>query len=305
MSAIPSTSLDVSPVAPRRYVVGRPVTRQLVVMEAVKLAKRPMTWVSLLLLAGGLAGVFVLGYTSAHTTGIDAAARAGRIADLTLPKGIDSAFDVLGQIGPIVLAVFAALMIGSEFGWGTIRTMASTGASRSKLLLAKMLVLAGASALFLLMAALAGALASLAVTLFDGRHISAGTFDAHWFGQLALSLARTELVWFTIVMLAFAVATVFRSVAAGVAVGIGWMVLERVLLAFLITLGRLGDRVSQGLLVVNVNGLLRYNGTLPHAVDPGTPAEWRTIAILGCYMLVLLAVALVVFQRRDITTGGS
>jgi ABC-2 type transport system permease protein len=283
----------------------RPGFGALVAMESGKLLKRPVTWISTGLLTAGLAAVMLLGDVTIQSANIDAALRASRIADLTLPKGIDSSFDVLGQVGPVVMAVVAALIVGSEFSWGTMRVLVASGASRSKILLSKVVVLGVFTATVVILATASGALASLAITVAHGVQIPSGTFNAPWFGELAWTMARTWLVMFTLAVVSFSVATLARSVAAGIAVGIGWLTLERVLIVFLGSLGSLGSWIMKGLLLININGLLRYNGPLPHAVDPGTPVEWHTVVILAGYCLTLLLAAIVVFQRRDISSGGS
>ena len=283
---------------------ARASLRSLVSMERMKLVKRPMTWITFLILVAGVAAIIFLAYISLHASNVRPDQKAERLHNFTWPVGIVRSFDISGFLGQIVMVVLAASLVGSEYGWGTIRVMVGTGASRIKLLLAKLLALTGATIVFLLAAAAAGSLASLINTVAGGHPITLGTVNAAWWGDLALMILRSSFVLWVMVVLAFSIASLTRSVATGIAVGIGWPFLEQILAALIGLLGNIGDEIKKWLISTNTSALTQRNGFGPHTVDPGTPGAWHAFLVLMVYCVVLLVLAFTVFWRRDISSGS-
>ena len=292
--------------APRPITVPRAQASlgSLVSMERMKLIKRPMTWITFLILVAGVAAIIFLAYISLHASNVRPDEKANRLHNFTWPTGIVRSFDISGFLGQIVMVVLAASLVGSEYGWGTIRVMVGTGASRTKLLLAKLLALTGATIVFLVAAAAAGSLASLVNTVAGGHPVTLGTVNAAWWGDLALMIARSSFVLWVMVVLAFSIASLTRSVAAGIAVGIGWPFLEQILAALIGLLGNIGDEIKKWLISTNTSALTQRNGFGPHTVDSGTPGAWHAFLVLIVYAVVLLVVAFTVFWRRDISSGA-
>lgn len=291
----------IQPAAPRREQAS---LRALVNMERMKIIKRPMTWITFLILVIGVAAIVSIAYVSIHASNVSATEKANRISNFTWPTGITRSFEIGGFLGQIVLVVLAASLVGSEFGWGTIRVMVGTGAARTKLLLAKLIALTQTTFVFMLAAALAGTLASLLVTVLGGHTVTLGTVNASWWGDLALMILRSFFVLWVMVVLAFAVSTVTRSVAAGIAVGIGWPFLEQILSALLGLVGNIGNTINKWLLSTNMDALTRRDGFGPQKIDPGTLGAWRAFAVLAMYCLVLIVVSVILFRQRDIASGS-
>lgn len=273
-------------------------------MERMKILKRPMTWVTFLLLVIGVAAFVVVAYIAIRASNLDAARKATRILNFIWPTGITRSFEITNFLGQILLIVMAASVVGSEYGWGTIRALVGTGASRTKLLAAKLIALTLTTAVYLVAAAAAGTLASLVVTLAGGHPVTLGTVNATWWGNLALMILRTFFVLWVMMVLAFTVTSLTRSVAAGIAVGIGWTFLEQIVAALLGLLGNIGAEVHKWLISTNTMALMQRNGLVSPTIEPGTPSAWRAFAILAIYSVVLLVFAFGVFRRRDITTGS-
>jgi ABC-type transport system involved in multi-copper enzyme maturation permease subunit len=272
-------------------------------MERLKILKRPMTWITFLIIVAGTAAIVFIAYLTIHASDVKPAEKASRIADFTWPTGITRSFDIGGFLGQILLVVVAASLVGSEYGWGTIRVMVGTGASRTKLLLAKLIAVSLAAIIFLLGAAAAGSLASLINTVAGGHTLTLGTVNGAWWGDLALMILRSWFALWVMVVLAFSIASVTRSVAAGIAVGIGWPFLEQILAALLGLVGNIGDEIRKWLISTNTNALVTRNGFGHHTVDSGTPGAWHAFLVLLVYAVVLLVISFVVFQRRDIPSG--
>jgi ABC-type transport system involved in multi-copper enzyme maturation permease subunit len=278
--------------------------RALVTMERMKIVKRPMTWITFLILLIGVAAIILVAYLAIHSSNLRPQEKASRLNNFIWPTGIIRSFDIGGFLGQILLVVVAASMVGSEFGWGTIRVMVGTGAARTKLLLAKLIALTLTTIVYLLAAAAVGSLASLFVTVVGGHMVTLGTMNASWWGDLALMILRSFFVLWVLVVLAFSVASLTRSVAAGIAVGIGWPFLEQILAALLGLIGNIGKDIDKWLISTNTDALRMRNGFGPHSIDPGTPGAWHAFIVLAVYCAVLLTASIVVFRRRDIASGS-
>lgn len=278
--------------------------RSLVAMERMKIVKRPMSWITFLILVLGVAVIVFLAYLSLHASNVNPTEKANRLHNFIWPTGITRSFDISGFLGQIVLVVLAASLVGSEYSWGTIRVMVGTGAARTKLLLAKLIALTQTTIVFLLASAAAGTLASLVVTVAGGHTVTLGTVNAAWWGDLALMILRSFFVLWVMVVLAFSIASLTRSVATGIAVGIGWVFLERILGALLGLLGNIGAEIDKWLITTNTNALVVRNGLGPHTAASGIPGAWRAFAVLAFYCVVLIGLAVVAFRRRDIASGS-
>lgn len=275
----------------------------MVSMEWLKLLKRPMTWIIFLFLVPGTAGIIVLSYLSVVLSNTDPELRAMNLEGRLLPGGIMNSLEIAGVLGGILMVILAAGLIGSEYGWGTIRPLVASGASRSKIFLAKFVTLTEVIVSFVLLAIAAGWLASFVLTLIEGQPATLGTVDAEWLIDLGLSIARTTFVIFVSATIAFTVAFVTRSLAAGIGIGIAWMILEQVVSLFLERLGHTGEVIRDLLISTNTSALAMRNGFGPSEFSPNIPPEYQAVGILVLYCTLLLGFAWLVFRRRDIASG--
>lgn len=274
-------------------------------MEALKMRKRPMTWISFALLMLAVTSIPVLGYIAINASDFGSPAlKAEELQSFLLPNGIQLGLDISIIVGSILLTVIGAGLIGSEYGWGTTRVLVGSGADRTRLMMAKILYLARLTLMFLLAGTLVGSLASLAVTVVSGNELTLGTVDAGWFADLGLMLLRGYLVTILSAVIGFAVASITRSFAAGIAVGIGIGMLEPILTALLGLAGTVGDIVNQFLITPNTTAVLALNG-----FGEVTPADnllnpWQAAGVLLAYIGILLGAAILVFRRRDVPSGS-
>ncbi|MDQ2787295.1 MAG: ABC transporter permease [Chloroflexota bacterium] len=268
-------------------------------MELFKLAKRPMTWALLLLICGGtgLADLIVMHNLSGATPGV----YASTLRDLTLPGVIPITLATLSIFAAMMAAILAASSIGNEYGWGTLRPMLATGMSRSRFLTAKFLALSCVAVAFIIVPLLLNTLIAVPIALVHHLPVMTGTIDAAWFGALAAMLARTFLTVLMPMTIAFLLGIVGRSQAVGVGAALGWMVGEQLVTLLLATVGQSWARTLEDQLPGNLGrSLLRYNTFGAVAQHAGMLSEGRAALSLLVYGTVGLAVALVVFRRRDI-----
>lgn len=282
----------------------RPGLGALIAMESMKLVYRPVVWVTLALLAGGSALITLMAYLSTRASNLDAANQAARLQTFIMPHGLMESFAIASRLSGILLVVVAAALIGSEFSWGTIKVMVSSGASRSRLFFAKLITLLSVVVVYLTIGVIAGSVASVIVTIVSGNALTFGNVNGAWLADASMAALRSSFVIVVLAILAFAVSGVTRSLVAGVTAGIGWIVLEQVLHVFLSTIGNVGLFIDRLLISSNISALMQRNGFGPQRIEPHTPSELAAFSILILYSLVLIAIAYVAFTRRDIQAGS-
>lgn len=272
----------------------------LIRMELLKLRKRPMTWVLLILLLGGIGFITVVSVLQLRS--VDPTIREDLLRNITLPGTLPRTAEFVYFFGSIMLSILAASTIGSEYSWGTLRPMLATGVPRGRFLAAKLIALALVAALFAILPLLMNALLALPIAAWNNVPYLTGTFDAAWVGDLGAILGRTYLLVLMPMAIAFFVALVGRSQAAGIGAALGLMIGEQIVVVLLLSLDQPWTRAVANLLPGrNSQVLLNHNGfgALP-PMPPGLPGEPRALLTLALYGVVALVVAIVVFRRRDV-----
>jgi ABC-type transport system involved in multi-copper enzyme maturation permease subunit len=185
-----------------------------------KLARRPATYVTFGLLAGLLA-LIIVAVSASGGRGQNGNGPANPLAIVTFPGAYDLILSFILGLGGLFAVVYGAAIAGSEWSWGTLKTVVARGESRSRYMLATfaaIAVVAGAGLLVSfgigVVSAIAGA--SIAHVSLDGL----GNADA--LGRLPEHFARG---WASIVMegaIGFTIATLARSQLAGIGAGIAF-----------------------------------------------------------------------------------
>lgn len=271
--------------------------------ELLKLRKRPASWVVLALL---VVFVLVFGYlllwllaTNAPEEAFSGGPPPGELLETLHPDELTAyaASSVTGVGGALVL-VLGALVAGSEYGWGTVHTIAVVRPGRVTIALAKVAAVAVAAAVLSLVGfAAAGAGAGI-VAAAEGLSGWPGAWEVvralgvSWlvltaWGQLGLGLG-------------------FLTRNTGVAVGIGLvylLVLESLATLLPDTVGAV--RVARdSLLGVNANALVARFGEVGADLGAGTGSgaiePVQAALVVSAYAVVLAAVSAVTFGRREL-----
>lgn len=261
--------------------------------ELFRLRKRPQSWILLLimfLVTGGLyVGFAIAASASPEPDGIK--------EDLALPRVFQSGMELSSLVGFILIVVMAAGLIGNEYGWNTIRPLVARSRSRTGLLTAKWVTVA-IYAIVLFLCGLVAAIGFSAVTSSIAGNFEGVTGDllVDWvvsFGRLLISNAPYAALAFTLALIA-------RSNAAGISVGLGLAFVEPLLWALLGFLGdgfgtaeRFGIAYSSGKLT-NMNG---------HNASVSTDEAWRAAIVMTVYTVIFVVSSYIVFRRRDVTPG--
>jgi ABC-2 type transport system permease protein len=214
--------------------------------------------------------------------------------DVTFSSFQDLGLSVsLGFFAGVMFAIIAAGMMGNEYSWNTLRPLVARSRSRASLLAAKMVAL--------MVYALVFTLAMVVVVTglyFVGSWIageSAG-FSVGVLGHgivFALTLLYANAPYMA---LAFMLATVFRSNAAGIAGALGLSFIEQPIFALLGLASSFFESVSRW--------GVSYNAGVVSDIDfTWSDGGGRAVAILAVYTLLFLGIAYAVFTRRDVTSG--
>jgi ABC-2 type transport system permease protein len=186
--------------------------------DILKLRRRLATWLSLALLVGLLALVFLaIGGTAGRST--QPGARAA-LAILSFPQAYGAVLAFITGLGGLLAVIYGATVAGSEWTWGTLKSAVARGESRTLYLLSTFAAVALMLAIGLLVAYGAGLLAAYVGGRIAGVPIG-DVADSATLSRLPLQLVRTWVALLEVAALGFAIATLARSQLAGIGVGIG------------------------------------------------------------------------------------
>ncbi|MHB8584448.1 MAG: ABC transporter permease [Thermoplasmatota archaeon] len=209
--------------------------------EATKAAREPSLYILLAILVG-YAAILVFGLASAlrapKTSSFDPSAllaplKAGAVAFLT---------SILSGIGTILLLIFSAQLIGTEFSRGTLRTLLTSRARRSDVVIAKLVILAFATAAASVIVVAGGVIGALILSQVAGQSfVHADPQAVAWIvARVFVQLA----VW---AAFGFAVTLWVRSTGVGIGIALGTLFIGDTLQGLLRSLGTFGDYISHAL----------------------------------------------------------
>ncbi len=208
---------------------GQPGFGALVGMELHKLRYRPMTWVIFGMITAMLSGLMTLGYIVTRTMQRPPGVSLDEHVESFLFPGVfQEGFSIIGGFGFILVVVIAAAIIGSEYSWGTVRVLVGSGVPRTRLLAAKLVTVLLVTTALTLTGFVAFTMTSLGISLLGGHAINTSWLDGAAVVDLSLMIARTIFTLLVPALLAFTVAVLSRSLAAAIAVGIGFMIAESI-----------------------------------------------------------------------------
>ena len=214
---------------------------------------------------------------------------------LVLPGAMESVFGSMSMFGMLLVVVLSASVVGSEYGWGTLRQMLAKGTSRNNYLTSKFLTVAIAVLAGVLLVVAAGLTATLITSSLVEGGIGWNGFTAYFFGSLGRLLLAMS------VYLAFAalVAVVLRSAAMGMAVALAGWFGESTIVALLSSSSGWLAEAARYTIGYNTNNLLALNALTPLGeLEPW----WRGVIILAVYIAAFLGAAYLLFRRQDLTT---
>jgi ABC-type transport system involved in multi-copper enzyme maturation permease subunit len=275
----------------------------IVAAELQKLVRRPATWV-LLGLWPSLQMVFsyVIPYVSyKRGAGFEGQPPEALLTSTLPDRVVENTISGLPLFGGALLLTLGALITGSEYGWGTLKTLLGQGPRRVTVLagqlLALLVVLAGAVALTSLLSAAATAIIATAEGV---------TADWPTAGALARGFGGGLLISATWGALGMLLGTALRGTALAIGLGLVWVLaIENLVVNLAAPLLPFIESAQAGLPGVNAGSLVAALGRPGATVDTpgvaaivgGTQAAW----VLVGFFVLFTALTGLLLARRDVT----
>jgi ABC-2 type transport system permease protein len=198
-------------------------------LSLLKLARRPASWVVLLVLLG-LITLFFLGLGASAGQDVDAAEELSIRLLLSFPNAYTFLVGIILVFGGFLAVVYGAAVIGADWAWGTIRAIIARGESRTRYTVVTFGAITLVLGIGILVAFAAGAVAAVvAAGMADVD--SAGATDPTTLATLPELLARTWLGVTEQAAIGFAIAMLARSQLAGIGAGLA-LYFGQIFLAF-------------------------------------------------------------------------
>ena len=221
----------------------------------------------------------------------------------TLPDSITGTIGGFSSIGPLLIMILAASVMGSEYGWGTLRNVLTRGTGRWQLLSAKLLLLLRLCSDVLIILAVFAVVSSLIATVIPPDETGGLADSGKW---LDIVTEYLKIVYSLVPFIALSVflTVLTSSTAVGVAVSIGYYFVESIVSPLL----KLNDtlaNVTDYLLIASVNTWTAVSFVQVEVSSGGAPVERTSDAlqaflVIFVYTAALLAAAFWLFMRRDI-----
>jgi len=224
---------------------------------------------------------------------------------IQLPDSITYIFETIGGIGVLFMIILGASFIGSEYSWGTLRTLLTREPRRKRFLLAKLAALALATIIGMSFALLVGVILSVIFTKMLGEPVNLNFLSLSFLWDFLKMFARTGLVLFSWLLLAYCVTILTGSTVAGIAVGIAYSFIEGLVTA-IPAVAKVIEKIIPYLLSYNGNVLLTAGREVTVAVGfggplPEAPSPLHATIVLLVYSGIFLAISLYAFQKKDVT----
>lgn len=275
--------------------------------EWLKLSRRPATWVlgiilCVSVLALGYAFIFLasqlVGRSPASPNNPDPRAAAQGFREGMLPRNLlTTVIPLLSTLGGPIALILGALAIGSEYSWGTMKTILTQRPGRLSVIGGKLLGLAPILLIFAVGALLIGLVASLLYAAGSG-----GSLAPPGVGALLKGVGASWLILAAWATLGVALAALFRSAALAIGLGLVYaLALENIVgtVAFFV------DQIESFrrlLLGANTSALSNYfadpsPGSFAEAAR--IPPERATLVLLA-YLAVFLLITGLAIRQRDV-----
>jgi ABC-type transport system involved in multi-copper enzyme maturation permease subunit len=295
--------------------------RDLIVAELMKSRTRWLPYVLLLVMVlGAGVQVWLFGYTAwwdIHDDP-DPVIREDLpmvIRAFVLPWALPTLLDAGQFWGSLIIGIFIASAVATEYNWGTIRQAVARGQSRAQWLTVKLIGLALFCAMLLLLTLGWGVVSMLITSSLADAPV---TLDPPGPAELPVAeipimILRAGFCILPYALLAFAMAVVGRSTALGATGIILFLIIESTVVPIFGALPDPWPSFRSVTIAHNVSGVLAANKiddvdyfslAARETPDPGElPDPWLAFTVLCIWCAGLLAATYYIFQRRDLRLG--
>ena len=205
--------------------------------------------------------------------------------------------------GGVIALMLGVLAFGSEYGWGTLRTLFTQRPGRLRVVGSKLLALAGVLVLFVLVVYAAGAVASTAIALREDVDIAWPSASILLRGLAAGWLILAVWAAFGVVL-----AVLSRGTALAIGIGILYALVIEGLLSALASQVTFLDRLVEFFLRANGYSLVAALGVSADDVAGNGPGSFsgpfvdgaQALLVLALYGAVFLVLSGWLLRRRDV-----
>ena len=276
--------------------------------EMFKTVRRLAVWVCVL---GLLAAAITIGYAipwlaETFTKNVQGLPEGVTLADLKITlypaNFVRETLQQWNLLGGVFALIVGVLLQGSEYGWGTVKTLYTQHDGRLAMLFGKLGTLVVIVVVMVIGIFAVDAVASAAAATLDGKSID---FPAAT--EILKGVAALILIYVFWAGFGFVLATAFRQSAMAIGIGLAYaLVVEGLIFGF--GGGLLGDwvkKVQEWFPIANTGYLTDAFGTitirgLQSAVKPYADAT-HAISVLLIYVVAFVAISAVLLRRRDVT----
>ena len=271
-----------------------------VAAELLLLRKRASTWI-LLGVWTTLAVTFA--YVVPYVTYLNEPA-PDALADVLPERLVGTLMAGFPFFGGVLALMLGVLAVGSEYGWGTLKTLLTQGPGRLHVFGAKLIALAIALVAFVLSVFAVGAIASYAIAAREGA-----TLDSPSTWLLLRGLAAGWLVLAAWTAFGVLLGVLSRGTALATGIGILYALVIEGLLSALASQVSVIDRLVEFFLRANAYSLVNALGVSADDIADNGPGSFsgpfvdaaQALLVLGSYTVAFLVLAAWLLRRRDVT----
>jgi ABC-type transport system involved in multi-copper enzyme maturation permease subunit len=286
------------------------VVLRLIGVELYKIRRRMLSKVLASIALVAAIGIFLLYFLLALLFSSGSSQVANDIAEqLRFPLSLGVAVQTALTVGQILIITLAGIIVGEEYGVGTVRLMFTRGPTRIQFLLAKIGALITCNVIGVLGMILLGLLTGQIVTPFLTVHQSFDFLSAAWIGH-ALLLVLYLLLGLTVyALMALFFATLGKTTAAGIGITLVWVLVIEGLGGTLGLVGKamqgpVGDilvAIPHCLIGRNVDALLQNQGHYLFSSALSDVPDGQALLVLAFYIALFIGLSWWITVRRDVT----
>jgi ABC-2 type transport system permease protein len=275
--------------------------------ESLKMLRRPAVYVlgiillAILVLLSYLFGWLILSHPPPRTTFPPGVTPAELKKAFYPPNMVRQALSNASVLGGVLALILGVLTVGSEYGWGTLKTVLTQRPARLEVFLAKVVAVAGTLAVFAVLNLFAAAVMSVLLGLIDGQSLAFPDFL-----QIIAGLGTTWLIWNWYAAFGGFLAYWFRQSALAIGIGLAYLLVIDSLVFRIV--GQLGGTIVQTVEEFfpgpNALALIQSFGSATPAAQ-GIPrpitGAWQATLVVALYLLAALVASAILLRKRDVT----
>lgn len=270
--------------------------------EFLVLRKRAATWI---LLGLWLAMTVFFGYILPYISYRNDTGPAGRNAldDLVPRQFVGNVLGGFPFFGGILILILGVLVLGSEYGWGTLKVLFTQRPGRLQIFAAKLVAVGVVLLVFVVGSFAVAALASWLIAIREDAAV-----DWPVVGQLLRGVGAAWLIFAVWAALGVFLAEISRGTALAIGLGMLYgMVIEGLASVLFDQVDALGP-LSKVLLRTNGYSLVAAAGTSTEAAQENGPGAFsgpyvgglQAMLVLIALIVVFVAIAGYLLRRRDV-----